>query len=857
MTAFEPWFRDVAGFPAHPWQVEVGTDPECRDRLLRIPTGFGKTAGVVLPWLFHRALNHNAAWPARLVFCLPMRVLVEQTERAIHGWIAKAGLDVPVIPLLGGRHESSWLRRPTEPTVLVGTQDMLLSRALARGYGSSRGLWPMEMAFLHSDALWVLDEIQLMDVGLATSTQLHAFRRGDTHRAMGPLRPTFSWWMSATLQSDWLKSFDFARETAAAPLPKTIIGAGHRSEGLWAVKKRLEVRPEATTPEEVADIALGAHEPDRTTLIIVNTVDRARKVEAALQKRKSPAEIKLVHSRFRGAERRSWDFLARSAKPPPPGRIIVSTQVVEAGVDISAAVLVTDLAPWPSLVQRFGRCARYPGESGTVFVTGGVPADPRKAAPYDAEQLSAAAEALVRIKDDVGPRSLETSEERWATSDVPFLAKLYPYTPLHVLRRRDFDDLFDTTPDLSGADLDVSRYIRTGEERDVTAFWRALEAPESRALVGIESPIRDELCPVPIGEAADFLKERPGFVLDYLTGSWKRVERDRLVPGMTILFDAAGGGYDARRGWDAKAAGPVAVIVREADSDRIEDSAASADDDDLSASEDRAQHPWKTIALHGREAGVEAKRLAEQAGLDPLLAALLELAGRWHDSGKAHWVFQAAIKPEVRSSAGWTDRAVAKAPREAWRRPAPYPTRPGFRHELVSTMLLFEVLRRRAPDHAALLGRHHELFELLGLTPTPPADADAHPLADELAALSAESFDLLAYVVCAHHGKVRASWSSTPRDQEKGHGGIHGVVDGDVVPAFEMPGANGTKHVLPELTLSTACAAMGLNPTFGASWGERVAGLLRRHGPFGLAYLESLFRVADWKASDLDTTEEP
>ncbi|MBV5323351.1 CRISPR-associated helicase/endonuclease Cas3, partial [bacterium] len=72
-------------------------------------------------------------------------------------------------------------------------------------------------------------------------------------------------------------------------------------------------------------------------------------------------ELRLVHSRFRPAERATWrtDFLCREACGPEVKRIIVATQVVEAGVDISAVLLITDLAPWSSLVQRFGRCARW------------------------------------------------------------------------------------------------------------------------------------------------------------------------------------------------------------------------------------------------------------------------------------------------------------------------------------------------------------------------------------------------------------------------------------------------------------------------------------------------------------------
>jgi CRISPR-associated endonuclease/helicase Cas3 len=41
----------------------------------------GKTMGILTSWLFHRVESDNDTWPLRLVWCLPMRVLVEQTHR--------------------------------------------------------------------------------------------------------------------------------------------------------------------------------------------------------------------------------------------------------------------------------------------------------------------------------------------------------------------------------------------------------------------------------------------------------------------------------------------------------------------------------------------------------------------------------------------------------------------------------------------------------------------------------------------------------------------------------------------------------------------------------------------------------
>jgi CRISPR-associated endonuclease/helicase Cas3 len=98
--------------------------------------------------------------------------------------------------------KATWADCPEEDAILIGTQDMLLSRALMRGYGMSRYQWPVHFAWLHNDALWVFDEVQLMGPGLKTSAQLEAFRR-----KIGSSSRSRSLWVSATLKRDW----DFAK----------------------------------------------------------------------------------------------------------------------------------------------------------------------------------------------------------------------------------------------------------------------------------------------------------------------------------------------------------------------------------------------------------------------------------------------------------------------------------------------------------------------------------------------------------------------------------------------------------------------------------------------------------------------
>ena len=873
-------FRALSGgHEPHDWQRALASDTECTNRTARVPTGFGKTHGAAAAWIWHRVLRNDDAWPRRLVWCLPMRVLAEQTAAELRAALDRLGIlwdgaddhngKVGVHILMGGSDAGAWHQYPEHCAVIIGTQDMLLSRALNRGYAAPRARWPMDFGLLNQDCLWVLDEIQLMDVGLATSAQLQAFRDQDAS-AGRTLRPCVTWWMSATLQKDWLAKSPDTQDMVAA-LAATEIGPEARTGPLWDDVAKPYEQIAVGSPKALAPLVLERHlaggcGASGPTLVVLNTVKRAVDLWRELQKTLSKnnnisTDLRLVHSRFRPHERAGWTtgFLNRAACASGTDRIIVTTQVIEAGVDISAGVLLTELAPWASLVQRFGRCARWGGSAQVVVVCFDQLKSP---APYEQDALSAAQIALDRLaadsggsQGDVGPLSLTCFEER----HPELVPSLYPFEPKHLLLRHELDELFDTTPDLSGADVDISRFIRDGEERDLFVFWQDIP-PKEVPSPGVR-PTREALCPVPFLRARHWLCDKEAlaqgkraWVWDWQDGEWRWAAKRDLYPGNTVLVAADCGGYDPTRGFDDKSKDHVEPVIDEA---LTADARADAAQDDETLSEYR----WKTIATHGRETGTLGRAIAME--LAPNLADLFDLGGRTHDTGKAHLAFRGSIDGQPETA---PRDDVAKAPASAWRsRQAMYrmpdgSRRPGLRHELASTLALFGVLQRQGPDHSALLKPWRDLLAAMGapvqLKPSsekPPPS----PLEQEVLALSAEEFDLLAYLVCAHHGKLRMAWHAGKGDQSA-HDTvlrIRGIRDGERLPPVPLADAHGVVHELPETLLDLGPAAAGISPTTGAGWTDRVLGLLKRYGPFTLAWLEALLRAADQRASQFDTQD--
>ena len=518
---YRTFFAEATRLPA-PFDYQSRlTEPVWPD-LLDVPTGMGKTAAVTLAWLWKRGWRQgnrseaiDASTPRRLVWCLPMRVLVEQTEENIRSWLntlgalAQAGKDkVSVHVLMGGADDTGWASFPEEDMILIGTQDKLLSRALMRGYGMSRYQWPVHFALLHNDCLWVFDEVQLMGAGLATSAQLEAFRR-----SFPVPKDSRSLWVSATLNRSWLDTVDFKPHLDSLK----ILGIG-TADRQQAGDRLNSVKTVAKLPialgkdagnkrgldaylQALCEEVLTVHAMDSQTIVILNRVERAQGLFRLLRTARSAKKDILIHARFRAAERRAQNQRLRDSNIAD--RIVVATQAIEAGVDISSRVLITELAPWPSLVQRFGRCNRY-GEhnaAGAKILWIEIDDDKEALKPYDGSQVAVARSHMANLAS-ASPQNLPASSEA------------RPLTA--ILRRKDLLDLFNTDPDLSGFDVDVSDYIRDNDQPGAQVFWRDFEVNPNQPKPE-DDPTRDELCPISMGQAKDLHKRAHGSGTRWMT----------------------------------------------------------------------------------------------------------------------------------------------------------------------------------------------------------------------------------------------------------------------------------------------------------------------------------------------------
>ncbi|MGD9495038.1 MAG: CRISPR-associated helicase Cas3' [Armatimonadota bacterium] len=374
--------------------------------LLRAPCGTGKTQAAAAPWL-SQFLDGDFILPPRLIYVLPTQALCNQiaqrlaeSARAAHGRLVARV-----------QHGAAPNDAMLFADIAVTTLDHFVY-AYARSSSQVRGHIDLPAGCM-AHALVVFDEAHLYQSGFTFSVMRAML---EILNAAGVPFIVMTATMPRSLRESFGERLDFTEVEF----------------GGEAMEREIELHRCLDRPL-LHDGALDAQAQEaiaaaRRTLIVVNTVASAQEVYRLLD---GPAreDVALIHSRYTVADRARHEAgaiaLLRSEG------IVVSTQVCEAGLDVSADLLITEMAPADSIIQRAGRCARlnHGHPKGTVLVY--CPAGH----PYAPEHM-AATESYLREHADLDLADWQ------ATCDF---ADQMPYVADDIAARDSLFDLYEAT----------------------------------------------------------------------------------------------------------------------------------------------------------------------------------------------------------------------------------------------------------------------------------------------------------------------------------------------------------------------------------------------------------------------------
>lgn len=200
----------------------------------------------------------------------------------------------------------------------------------------------------------------------------------------------------------------------------------------------------------------------KRVLWVVNTVSRCQRLAMELG-------VLCYHSRFKLDDRKKHhNKVIRVFKQGGKALLAITTQVCEMSLDLDADVLITEVAPITSLIQRMGRCNRHslPSENklGTVLVY-----PPENNMPYSEDELAGVNDFLQQLPHTASQSDLEGLLERCAPRavEVERYAAFLESGPWAKAREESLreDDQFTEQAVL---DCDIEEYLELRKENKPT-----------------------------------------------------------------------------------------------------------------------------------------------------------------------------------------------------------------------------------------------------------------------------------------------------------------------------------------------------------------------------------------------------
>jgi len=320
---------------------------------LTVPTGGGKTYAS-LRYALHHAHYHSqhGCQIDRIIFIIPFTSIIEQNAQAIREVIECSEDEFPWVLEQHSNLEpetQTWHSKlvsenwdaPIVMTTMVQFLEVLFS-------GGTKGARKMHQL---ANSVLIFDEIQTLPINCT-----HLFCNALNY--LTNFCKTTAVLCTATQPLlNQLKSPD--KGQLVIPEKNELVNDVPKLfEDLKRVKLSNKVRPGGWTTEQIADLTLNEFNKLGSCLVIVNTKAWAQQLYQTLQSSADKNEIFQLSTSLCPAHRKVVLASIRKRLEKNEPVLCISTQLIEAGVDVDFASVVRFLAGLDSIAQAAGRCNR-------------------------------------------------------------------------------------------------------------------------------------------------------------------------------------------------------------------------------------------------------------------------------------------------------------------------------------------------------------------------------------------------------------------------------------------------------------------------------------------------------------------
>ena len=331
---------------------------------LTVPTGGGKTLAS-LRYALHHAQKHNLD---RIIYIIPYTSIIDQNAQAVReilgeDWVLEHHSNLEP-------EKQSWqdklLSENWDKPIVFTTMVQFLDAWFGGGTRGARHIHPM------TNAVLIFDEIQTLPVKC-----VHLFCNVlNWLTTFGKSTAVLCTATQPLLGESGLQNFpEGKRESIAArgllkqPAHAEIMGTNEQREELYKKLSRVEIRfnekAGGWNVQEAGVFLLEQFQTAPSCLFIVNTKKWAQELYQYCQRQNVPPEALFHLSTNQCAAHRKAIFDTIKARLENKQPVIcISTQLIEAGVDISMACVIRALGGLDSIAQAAGRCNRHGEKKG-------------------------------------------------------------------------------------------------------------------------------------------------------------------------------------------------------------------------------------------------------------------------------------------------------------------------------------------------------------------------------------------------------------------------------------------------------------------------------------------------------------